>query len=49
MHIQTHSKTQQLKQTLRSTPKNMVKQVDNRHATDETKQLIKKSVAHQRT
>ena len=27
----------------------MAKEVDNRHATDETEQLIEKALAHQRT
>ena len=32
-----------------STSEKMTKEIDNRHATDETKQLIEKCLAHQRT
>ena len=45
MHVQTCSKTQKKNKTLPSTSENMVEEVNNRHATDETKQLIKNSLA----
>ena len=47
MHVQTRSQTQKHKKTLPSTSKNMVEEADNRHATDKTKQLIEKALAHQ--
>ena len=45
MPVQTRSKTQQRKQTLTSTSEKMAKEIDNRHATDETEQLIEKALA----
>ena len=49
MLVQTRSQTQQLKKTLPSTSEKMVEEADNRHATNEIEQLIKKSLARQRT
>ena len=49
MPVQTCSQTQQNKQTLPSSSKKMVKEADNRHATDEIEQLIEKALACQRT
>ena len=49
MPIQTRMQAQQNKQTLPSTSQKMVKEVDNRDATDEIEQLIEKELAHQRT
>ena len=46
MPVQTHSQTQQHKQTLPSTLEKMAEEADNRHATDETEQLIEKALAH---
>ena len=45
MPIQTRSQTQQNKLTLPSTSKKMVEEADNRHETNETKQLIEKTLA----
>ena len=36
MPVQTHSQTQQNKQTLPSTVENMAEEANNRHANDET-------------
>ena len=47
MHVQTRSQTHQHKQTLPSTSENMAEESNNRHVTDETEQLIEKSMAHQ--
>ena len=49
MLVQTHSQTQQHKQTLPSTSEKMTEEVDNRHATEETKQLIEKVLTRQGT
>ena len=49
MLVQKFSQTKQHKQTLPSTSENMVEEADNRHAIDETKQLIKKELDHERT
>ena len=49
MHVQTHSQTQQHKQTLPLISEKMVEEADNRHATDETKQLIEIGLALQGT
>ena len=49
MLIQTRSQTQQHKQTLPSTSKNMVEEAHDRHATDKKEQLIGKSLARQQT
>ena len=46
MHVQTCSQAQQHKKTLSSTSENMTEEIDNRHATDETEQLIVKSLAY---
>ena len=48
MTVQTHSQSQQHKQTLSSTSENMTEETDNRHATDETEKLIEKALALQR-
>ena len=45
MHVQTRSQVQQHKHTLPSNSEKMVEEANNRHATDETKQLIEKSLA----
>ena len=42
MHVQTCMQTQQQKHTLPSTSKNMAEEANNRHATNETKQIIEK-------
>ena len=47
MYVQTRSQSQQHKQTLPLTSKNMAEEADNRHATDETEQLIEISLARQ--
>ena len=49
MVVQKHSQTQQQKHTLSSTSENMAEEAENRHATDETEQLIEKALAGQRT
>ena len=49
MPIQTHSQTQQHKQTLPSTSEKMVEEEEYRHATDRTEKLIEKSLAHHGT
>ena len=49
MHVQTRSQTQQHKKTLPSTSEKMAEEEENIHATNETEQLIEKSLAHQRT
>ena len=46
MPIQTRSQTHQHKQTLPSTSEMMAEEAYNRHATNETYQLIEKSLAH---
>ena len=46
MVVQTRSQTQQHRHTLSLTSENMAEEADNRHATDETQQLIEKSLAH---
>ena len=45
MSVQTRSQTQQHKKTLPSNSKNMAEEVDNRHATSNTGQLIEKVLA----
>ena len=45
MPIQTCSQTQQHKKTLPSTSKKIAEEEDNRHATNETEQLLEKSLA----
>ena len=47
MFVQTHSQTQQHKQTLPSNSENMVEEADNRHATDKTEQIIEKELTCQ--
>ena len=49
MPVQTRSQTQQHKQTLPLTSEKMVKEADNRHATNGIEQLIEKSLARQQT
>ena len=43
MHVQTRLQTRQHKQALPSTSEKMAKETNNRHATDETEQLIEKN------
>ena len=45
----THSLNSQHKQTLSPTSEKMDKEVDNRHATDETEKLIEKALAQHGT
>ena len=45
MHVQTCSQTQQHKKTIPLTSENMVEEEYNRHATNNTKELIEKALA----
>ena len=45
MPVQTRSQIQQHKKTFSSTSKKMAEEAYNRHATDETEQLIEKALA----
>ena len=45
MHVQTCSQTQQHKHTLSSASEKMVKEEDNKHATNEAEQLVEKELA----
>ena len=49
MHVQTCSQVQQHMQTLYFNSTNMTEGYNNRHATDETDQLIEKALARQQT
>ena len=49
MHVQICSQNQQFKQTLPSTLEKMDEETNNRHATNETEQLIEKTLVQQKT
>ena len=49
MHVQTRSQAQQHKKTLPYNLEKMDEEAYNRHAIDETEQLIEKALALQRT